>query len=89
MLGGEIAHDDIRLPKHHPIIVDGRNAGIGVELTEPGIGNEAEIHAGIDALGLQRQLFDDPHDLLNVDRVSAAPNFQHATPRRPCDKPLS
>src|SRR3954469_286414 len=62
------------------IVLKGRDPTIGIESAIGGRLNNAEGHAGVDALEWQGQLGAAPQDLLDIDRVRAAPDPEHAQP---------
>src|SRR4051812_1202 len=76
----EIAHDRVRLPQNVAIVLEGWDPAVRIESAIRGCLNNAESHTGVDALEWQVQLGAAPQHLLDIDRVLAAPDPEHASP---------
>jgi hypothetical protein len=78
MLGGEIAHDRIRLPQREAVfLLQRRHQRIGVHREIERLLGAAERAADVDALTWQLQFADRPHRLLHVGRRVAPPHLEH------------
>src|SRR5258705_2967555 len=81
MLLCEISNDHIRFPKPHVTIVDGRDEAVRIHGDMlRGVGHP-EVTSGIDPFIIQAELVATPEHLLNIDRVSSAPNPEHSQRR--------
>jgi hypothetical protein len=78
VLGGEMAHDRVRLPQQEAVLFfQRRHQPVGVHRQIGWLPILAERPADIDALVRQPDLADRPHHLLDVCRGFAAPDLDH------------
>src|SRR5438093_8897804 len=77
MLRREVAHDGVRLPKREAVVVDRRHEPGRVHAAVLRRRIDAVLHAGVDALVLEPELFGGPQRLLHVYGIDASPDLQH------------
>jgi hypothetical protein len=67
VLRGEITYDDVGLPEHEAVVIDGGNPAVGVELGVEIFVDDTVRHAGIDTFVRETELLDTPHHFHDVD----------------------
>src|SRR6185312_1113563 len=77
----DVTHDRMGFPDNRTVVVDHRNARVGIHRAELRRLQSAEWTARVDTLMHDDAFAHGPHRLLHVDGVRAAPDLQHHMPR--------